>query len=63
MISSLRANSIYFIKVDEDFKKIINEDRLFIQNQRIRDLKYDSIDGRIYMIFENTPSLGIIKLR
>ncbi len=63
LVSSLRANSIYFIKVDEDFKKIINEDRLFIQNQRIRDLKYDSIDGRIYMIFENTPSLGIIKLR
>ena len=63
LISSLRANSIYFIKVDEDFKKIINEDRLFIQNQRIRDLKYDSIDGRIYMIFENTPSLGVIKLR
>ena len=63
LVSSLRANSIYFIKVDKDFKKIINEDRLFIQNQRIRDLKYDSIEGRIYMIFENTPSLGIIKLR
>lgn len=63
LVSSLRANSIYFIKVDKDFKKIINEDRLFIQNQRIRDLKYDSIEGRIYMIFENTPSLGVIKLR
>ena len=63
LVSSLRANSIYFIKVDKDFKKIINEDRLFIPNQRIRDLKYDSIEGRIYMIFENTPSLGVIKLR
>ena len=63
LVSSLRANSIYFIKVSKDFKRIINEDRLFIQNQRIRDLKYDNIDGTIYMIFENTPSLGVIKLR
>ena len=63
LVSSLRANSIYFVKVDKDFKQIINEDRLFIQNQRIRDLKYDNIDGTIYMIFENTPSLGVMKLR
>ncbi len=63
LVSSLRANSIYFIKVNENFDKIINEERLYIQNQRIRDIKYDDKDEMLYLVFENTPSLGVVKLR
>jgi len=60
LVSSLRANSIYLLKIDKKFTKVFNTDRLDL-DYRIRDLKYvESLDGHI-MIFENTPSIGFIK--
>lgn len=59
-ISSLRAHSIYLVKTNNNFTKVINLDRLQLDN-RIRDLKYvDSLEGHI-VIFENIPSIALIK--
>ena len=59
--SSLRAKSIYMIKTNKNFTKIVNEDRLIL-DYRIRDIKYvDNLDGYI-VILENTPSIGFVKI-
>ena len=59
--SSLRAKSIYIIKTNKNFTKIVNEDRLIL-DYRIRDIKYvDNLDGYI-VILENTPSIGFVKI-
>ena len=60
-ISSLRAGSIYIIQTDEEIKKIISEDRLYFKEQRIRDLKYDSDLNVFFILFEYTPSIGVLK--
>ncbi len=58
--SSLRAKSIYMVETNKKFTKVLNTDRLILDN-RIRDIKYvKSLDGHI-VILENTPSLGFIK--
>ena len=59
--SSLRAKSIYIIKTNKNFTKIVNEDRLIL-DYRIRDIKYvENLDGYI-VILENTPSIGFVKI-
>ena len=59
--SSLRAKSIYIIKTNKNFTKVVNEDRLIL-DYRIRDIKYvENLDGYI-VILENTPSIGFIKI-
>jgi len=62
IVSSLRAASLYFIEIGDDFKNIINKDRIFFSNQRIRDITYDKESKTIFIIFEITPSIGILKL-
>ena len=61
-VSSLRAGSIYIIKTDKNFKKVIEEDRIFFPQQRIRDIMYDEENNSLFLIFEFTPSIGILKL-
>jgi hypothetical protein len=61
-ISSLRAASLYITKIDGEFNKIIDEDRLFFKNQRIRDMEYDSENNLFFLLFETTPSIGVLKL-
>tara|TARA_Y100000590_G_scaffold403221_1_gene489694 strand:+ start:6561 stop:7937 length:1377 start_codon:yes stop_codon:yes gene_type:complete len=60
--SSLRAGSIYLIKTDQKINKILNEDRIFFPQQRIRDLKYDEENHMFFLLFESIPSLGILSL-
>ena len=58
--SSLRAESIYIIKTNKEFTKIIDMDRLVLDH-RIRDIKYvKNLNGYI-LIFENIPSIGFLK--
>ena len=50
--SSLRANSIYLVDVNTNFTKVINKDRLRLDN-RIRDLKYvKSLGSLIQRVFQ-----------
>ena len=60
-VSSLRAGSIYIIETDNDVKKIINEDRLFFKEQRLRDIEFDRENNVFFVLFEYTPSIGVIK--
>jgi hypothetical protein len=57
--SSLRAESIYVIE-DKNEKKLNVVDRIKFDN-RIRDLKFDKKEDIFYIIFENTPAVGILK--
>jgi len=59
-VSSLRAASIYVIKLSNDFGKILDEDRIFFLEHRIRDLKYDSDNNVFLILFERTPSIGVL---
>ena len=59
-VASLRAGSIYVIEINEDFNQIINEDRIYFQ-QRIRDIDYDKENDLFFLIFENIPSIGVLK--
>ena len=61
-VSSVRAASIYVIKINDDFKKILNEDRIYFAQQRIRDIEYDEENKVFFLIFEYIPSIGILYL-
>ena len=58
--SSLRAHSIYIVKSDKIFSRVLNTDRLIL-DYRIRDIKYSKSLNGFIVIFENTPSIGFIK--
>lgn len=57
--SSLRAESIYILKVLNNSKVEIIE-RVNLKS-RIRDLKYDNENDLFFVILENTPSFGVLK--
>jgi glucose/arabinose dehydrogenase len=59
-VSSLRAASIYKIEIDDEFRQITNEDRIFFKEQRLRDLEFDEKLGVFFILFETTPSIGIL---
>ena len=61
-VSSLRAGSIYIIKVNDKFDKILDEDRIYFLEQRIRDIEYDKENNVFFLLFESTPSIGVLKL-
>ena len=61
-VSSLRAASIYVVKVNNKFNKILDEDRIYFPEQRIRDIEYDEENNVLFLLFEFTPSIGVLKL-
>ena len=61
-VTSLRAGSIYIIKVNDKFDKILDEDRIHFLEQRIRDIEYDKENNVFFLLFESTPSIGVLKL-
>jgi len=61
-VSSLRATSIYVIRLDEEFNNILDEDRLYFPERRIRDIEYDQENNVFLAIFEHIPSIGVIGL-
>ncbi|MBA1338742.1 MAG: Glucose/arabinose dehydrogenase, beta-propeller fold [Pelagibacterales bacterium] len=62
-VTSLRAGSVYIVKTDKNFNKVINEDRIFFNSKRIRDIMFDKENNVFFLIFEYTPSIGILKLK
>ena len=62
LVTSLRAGSIYVIKINDEFNKIIDEDRLFFLQRRIRDIEYDKENNVFLLLFEFTPSIGVLEL-
>ncbi len=61
-VSSLRAGSIYEIELNSDLNKIVKESRFNFGDERIRDIEYDNEHNVIFILFEYTPSIGILKL-
>tara|TARA_X000001036_G_scaffold62237_1_gene52482 strand:+ start:2319 stop:3701 length:1383 start_codon:yes stop_codon:yes gene_type:complete len=62
-VSSLRAASIYVIKLNNKLDKILDEDRVYFPNHRIRDIEYDEELGVFFILFEHTPSVGILHFK
>tara|TARA_Y100000590_G_scaffold458735_1_gene614091 strand:- start:1926 stop:3296 length:1371 start_codon:yes stop_codon:yes gene_type:complete len=62
-VSSLRAGSIYVIKINDKFNKILDEDRIYFSQKRIRDIEYDKENNVFFLMFEFTPSIGILSLK
>ena len=63
LLSSLRAASIYVIKVNDEINKILDEDRIYFPEHRIRDIEYDNENDVFFILFEYTPSIGILKVK
>ena len=61
-VSSLRASSIYILQTDENITNILNEDRIYFSERRIRDIKFDEKEKIFFLLFDNIPSIGILKL-
>lgn len=60
-IATLKDKSIYEIKLSNDFKQILSEERFFI-NERIRDIVH--IKNGIYsLVLDNSPSLAFFELK
>ena len=62
LVSSLRANSLYLINIDEEFKELLSEKRIYLKGNRIRDLDYDKELDLIVLLSENIPSIITIKV-
>ena len=56
-VSSLRANSIYILDLDETFKKLVKTKRIFLKGNRIRDIDFDEDLDLVILLSENIPSI------
>ena len=59
--SSLRAHSIYLLKMNDEFNKLIANGRIHLKGNRIRDIDYDKDLNMIILLSENVPSLISLK--
>jgi glucose/arabinose dehydrogenase len=59
IISSLWGQSLFRIKFDTDFRKVILSEKIYI-GQRIRDIKYHEKMNAILLALEETGEIGII---
>ena len=59
LIASLNGKYLYRVKFDDDYKKVIYHERIFI-GDRIRDIIYNDNSKEIYLSLELDGELGII---
>ena len=59
VFGSLGNKSLYFFKLDEN-NNIENTQQVIV-NERIRDLKFH--ENKLYLLLEDSPSIGIISLK
>jgi glucose/arabinose dehydrogenase len=59
LLSSLNGRSLYFIRFDQNFKKAVTIEKVFI-NKRIRDIKYLKDNDNIILALEEDGEIGII---
>lgn len=62
-VSSLRAASIYVIKLNDELDKILDEDRIYFPQHRIRDIEHDGENNVFLILFEYTPSIGVLSFQ
>ena len=61
LVSSLFGRSLYRVKFDKHYNKVIYYEKIFI-GERIRDLKYLYDDNIILLALEDEGELGVIKI-
>ena len=61
LVSSLFGRSLYRVKFDENYNKVIYYEKIFV-GERIRDLKYLKKNDSILFAFEEEGELGIMKV-
>ena len=61
LISSLNGKHLHRIKFNQNFDKVIFDEKIFI-GSRIRDLKYDSSSNTILLALESDGEIGILKV-
>ena len=59
LVGSLNGKTLYRVKFDKEFNKIIYKEKIFV-GDRIRDIIYLNKDKKILMALENSGSIGII---
>jgi len=59
LVSTMNSKHLLRIRFDDDFNKIIYNEKIFI-GERVRDLKYDSKNKKIFIGLNSSGSLGII---
>jgi len=60
-VSSLRAGSIYVYELNDELNEVEKETRINFGNERIRDIAYDPENEVFFILFELTPSIGVLK--
>ena len=59
LLSSLAGNSIYRIKFSENLDKILFYETIYV-GERVRDIIYEEKNKIIFLILEETASLGML---
>ena len=62
LVSSLYGHSLFRIKFDEEYNKILYSEKIFI-GDRIRDLKFNKNVGALFLVLEESSEIGVIKLK
>ena len=62
LVSSLNGRSLYRIKFNSNYEKIIYKEKIII-GERIRDIIYFEKQRLILMALEDTGSIGIIQIK
>ena len=60
LVSSLNGRSLYRIKFDEKFSKILFLEKIYI-GERIRDIKFLKKNNSLILALEESGSIGILK--
>ena len=61
LITSLYGKSLFRVKFDKNFNKIIFIEKIYV-GERIRDIKYSELNNMILLAFEEKGQLGILTL-
>ena len=62
LVASLNSRSLYRVKFDSDYKKILYYEKIFI-GERIRDLTFNQKNNKIYLTLEDSGSIGVISVQ
>jgi len=62
LITSLNGRTIYRVKFDKNYEKIVYMEPMFL-GERIRDIKYIEDKKMIVLALEDTGSIGVLKIK
>ena len=60
LLTSLKGHSIFRLSLNKDFSRIISMERIIV-GERIRDIVYDHDNKVIFLVLEDSGSLGILR--